>query len=108
MLVQDESMRPTLQPGDRLLVDPAAFRRDPPRVGNLIVVQDPEAAGRWLVKRVGGRTGPERTVFLLGDNPAASRDSRTFGPVSPDTVVGRPWFRYLPQDRRGPLDGDGP
>ncbi len=50
--VQDESMHPTLHPGDRLLVDRHAFRDRSPRVGEIVVVVDPEGPSRWLVKRV--------------------------------------------------------
>lgn len=42
-------------------------------------------------------------VVVLGDAPEASTDSRTFGPVAVTLVVGRPWFRYWPLSRLGPL-----
>jgi signal peptidase I len=45
-------MHPTLQPGDRLLVDPRAFRARLPAVGEVVVLTDPADPGRWLVKRV--------------------------------------------------------
>ncbi len=113
-MVRDGSMRPTLLPGDRIYVDPAAFRLRPPAAGSLVVVRDPERPSRWLVKCVqhvagerlaDGRLVPGGTVFLVGDDPAVSRDSRAFGPVRLDAVVGGPWFRYLPPERRGPLPG---
>lgn len=52
-------MRPTLEPGDRLLVDPTAYRHRPPRTGDLVVLVDPQAPARWLIKRVAG-VGPGR------------------------------------------------
>lgn len=37
--------------------------------------------------------------FVLGDNRAASLDSRYFGPVSRSQIVGRVWLRGWPLDR---------
>ncbi len=42
---------------------------------------------------------PPLHVFVLGDNRASSRDSRVFGPVSVDHIVGRAWFVYWPPDQ---------
>lgn len=36
--------------------------------------------------------------FVVGDNWDASDDSRTFGPVNRDTLVGRVWIRYWPRN----------
>ncbi len=115
VLVQDGSMRPTLLPGDRLLVDPRAYRKRAPAVGEIVVIADPEAPGRWLVKRVGAVAGdplpnggrvPAGSLYVRGDDPSVSRDSRSFGPAPLAGVIGRPWYRYLPPERRGPV-GDG-
>ncbi len=35
-------------------------------------------------------------LFVLGDNPALSTDSRAFGPVPADLIVGRVWLRCWP------------
>lgn len=37
--------------------------------------------------------------FLLGDNRQQSLDSRVFGPVSKDFIIGRTWLRGWPIDR---------
>lgn len=42
--------------------------------------------------------------FLLGDNRDASLDSRYFGAVSIDSIVGRVWLRGLPIERASTFD----
>ena len=42
-------------------------------------------------------------LFVLGDNRENSSDSRVFGPVRRDSVVGRAWLRYWPLDTFGML-----
>ena len=41
--------------------------------------------------------------FVLGDNRRASNDSRDWGDVSTDDVIGKGWLRYWPIDRMKPL-----
>src|SRR6266496_6846066 len=59
VLVQGESMRPTLEPGQRIAVGPV---RGTPRRGELVVLRRPE---REVVKRVVGLPG-ERVVLAGG------------------------------------------
>ena len=48
-------------------------------------------------------TIPDGEVFLMGDHRQNSADSRTFGPVEVDQVIGRAWLRYWPLDTFGIL-----
>jgi signal peptidase I len=76
--VVEDSMRPTLNPGDKLF----ALRGGRPRRGQLRVFRHPHKSTRWLVKRVGDSYG---SVFeARSDNPRApgASDSHDFGPVS--------------------------
>ena len=80
--VVDDSMRPTLGPGDGLI----ALRGGGVRRGQLRVFVDPRHSRRWLVKRVGEVYGSGRTAIFeaRSDNPGApgAADSHEFGPVS--------------------------
>jgi nickel-type superoxide dismutase maturation protease len=93
-------MMPTLRPGDRLLVDRRAYRDRPPRVGEIVVLVDPEERRRWLVKRVAKVDPSGASVEVLGDAADTARDSRRFGAVPFGSVVGRVVRCYFPSDRR--------
>jgi signal peptidase I len=49
------------------------------------------------------RTIGPNEYFVLGDNRNASLDSRKFGPIQQETIVGRVFVRGLPIDRIGVL-----
>lgn len=59
----------------------------------------------WPVNQGGGSYGPHTIpplhVFVLGDNRGASNDSRSFGPIPIEHVVGRAWFSYWPKEYIG-------
>jgi len=54
----------------------------------------------WVVNPGGGNYGPLTIpplhVFVMGDNRGASNDSRNFGPVAIEHIVGHAWFSYWP------------
>ncbi|HTC85768.1 MAG TPA: S26 family signal peptidase [Candidatus Acidoferrum sp.] len=119
----EESMRPAVEPGDWLLLDPIVRRW--PRRGSIVVIREPESEILAL-KRIAARpndvvsgvvvrdpdTGADVTVtfrlgpdeaWVLGDSRDVSVDSRRYGPVGLDRLVGRAWFRYSPLERLGLL-----
>jgi len=129
MLVKGDSMRPTLEPGQRIAVAPLVR---PPARGDLVVLRSPRELE--VVKRVvglpgervrlaGGRlevdglevpepylAGPPTAgdldlelgpaqYLVLGDHRAASTDGRDFGPVGADALLGLVRFAYWPPRR---------
>jgi phage repressor protein C with HTH and peptisase S24 domain len=85
------SMVPTLAPGERLLV-----RYDGPIVlGDLVVFM---RAGQIDVKRI------ERIevdgIFVLGDNDLVSTDSRNYGLIAHEEVLGTIVMRIWPKPGR--------
>ena len=110
MAVAEASMAPALLPGDWLLLDPVS--RAWPRRGSVVVFREP-GSDLLAVKRVAARPGDRVHIsegwlhlapdeaWLLGDDPSVSIDSRRYGPVPRDALVGRVWFRYGPVRRVG-------
>jgi signal peptidase I len=48
-------------------------------------------------------TIPDGELFLMGDHRGNSADSRAFGSVPVENVIGRAWLRYWPMDTFGIL-----
>jgi signal peptidase I len=44
---------------------------------------------------------PDGTIFVLGDHRSNSSDSRVFGPVPIENVIGKAWLSYWPVDDIG-------
>ena len=86
--VTGTSMAPLLQPGDEVLVDPRAYKQAAPRVGDIVVSRHPYRADVRLVKRITAILKDGRCL-LEGDNPSESTDSRSFGAVTPQQILGR-------------------
>lgn len=109
--VSGPSMQPTYRDGDRVVVR----RRMPVATGDVIVIENRGAGSaraarphdlkidRWMIKRVGAVAGepvpsgipvddevvPPGQLVLLGDNPAASFDSRAAGYFPATAMLGK-------------------
>ena len=46
----------------------------------------------------------DEEYFVMGDNRPSSQDSRVFGLVDQDTILGRAWLRYFPLERIGLIE----
>jgi signal peptidase I len=148
--IPSESMKPTLNVGDRVLVNKLSYDLHDVNRGDIVVFEAPERAQSGgiedLVKRVIGLPGdtvtadadgtvvvdgrrlkepyltagtitkftdvppdcgapdngepgcvvPKDRLLMLGDNRQFSKDSRVFGPIAEDTIVGRVFVRIWP------------
>jgi nickel-type superoxide dismutase maturation protease len=86
-VVSGASMVPTYYAGDRLLVRYGARVR----TGDVVLARDPRVPERILVKRAARRESGG--WWLLADNPYAPGDSRQFGAVPDELVLGRVLLR---------------
>ena len=92
-------------PGDTLSIDGqtgAVYR-------NGVLLQEPYVTDPTALEQMDGTVlVPEGTVFVMGDNRASghSLDSRTFGCVAQERVVGKVVYRLFPSDRMGGLYGN--
>ena len=86
--VVGSSMLPTLRPDQQVLVDVGAYRRRRPTPGEIVVARHPFRSDMKLIKRVEA-VEPDGGLRLVGDNPAASTDSRSLGIVAPQFLEGR-------------------
>lgn len=69
------------------------------RGGQVWVNGEPRDENFPVTKSNGGtypQTLEDDTFFVLGDNRSRSNDSRTWGPLPAENVIGRVWFGYWP------------
>ena len=111
MRIEGSSMTPLLNPGELVLVREQAFGFRAPQRGELVAARPSRLGGKACVKRIAGlphhsiRAGARTwclgadEYFLLGDCQEDSLDSRAFGPVRAEELMGRVWLRLWPPTR---------
>lgn len=144
-IVEGESMHPTFETGDYLIIDQLTYRFEDPKRGDVIVFRYPNDPSVFYIKRVIGLPGEtvhidkgktsvtrvdgsmltldesyvvaedatytlERSLgpdqyFVMGDNRPKSSDSRAWGPLPKDDIMGRAYIRLLPPGQTGILPG---
>ena len=90
--VTGDSMTPTLPSGAVVMIDPRAYRKRTPREDEIVAACHPRQAELRIVKRVATvieSDGGVVRLILSSDNAAAGADSRAFGPVAAELVLGR-------------------
>ena len=86
--VNGNSMVPTLQPGQDVLSFNWAYLGKQPRVGDIVIVKSEKSKVKSeIIKRVERVEGDQ--VYLVGDNQSESTDSRDFGAISINNIVGK-------------------
>lgn len=145
-IVSGESMHPTFENGEYLLVDELSYHFRTPERGEVVIFRFPRDPKKFFIKRVIGLPGEtiairqnqiiikkdandpgtvlsepyientpggsvDRTLgpeeyFVLGDNRGASSDSRYWGPVPEDLIVGRAFLRLFPISEAKVLPGN--
>ena len=84
------SMIPVLAPRDLLVVQWGGDVG----VGDVVVVEHPKQPDLLLIKRL--VRIDDDGAWVMGDNPGTSDDSRDFGAVRSDAIVGRALARVWP------------
>jgi len=139
--IPSESMVPTLEKGDRVLVNKLSYKLHDVHRGDVVVFErppnEPDNGIKDLIKRVVALPGEtvevrdckvlingnaleepyvkqwtrtctfapktigDNEVFVMGDNRDDSQDSRFFGPISQDLIVGRAFVIVWPLTNLG-------
>jgi signal peptidase I len=98
MIAEGHSMMPALKPGTILLVNKMEYgfrlpvsgaylaRWSVPQKGDIVIFYTPQ--GDIAVKRCGALVG-DAWFMALGDNSIVSLDSRSYGPVPVDNIIGK-------------------
>ena len=86
-VVKEQSMEPSCREGDFVVVSKMSYLFSRPKVGQLVVLKDPEGSSRLVLKRITAAKGS--FFWVEGDNKDKSIDSRSFGWVSSKTLLGQ-------------------
>jgi nickel-type superoxide dismutase maturation protease len=96
--IPSESMSPTLQTGDVVFIDTWVYQDQAPLINDILIIKR-SANSMVLVKRLTKiRTDQNQMeLFIEGDNQNRSVDSRRFGWVSDNYLIGKVefvWFSF--------------
>lgn len=135
-VVEGESMHPTFETADYLIVDQLTYHFNEPKRGDVIVFRYPNDPNIFYIKRIIGLPGETVSIargkvtitkadgtvieldesyiieedatysgdtsvgpdqyFVMGDNRPKSSDSRVWGVLPEDEIMGRAFVRLLP------------
>ncbi|HEY4502056.1 MAG TPA: signal peptidase I [Candidatus Paceibacterota bacterium] len=134
-IVSGESMSPTFENGEYLIVDEITYRLSPPKRGDVVIFRYPRDPKEFFIKRIIGLPGEtvviqngevsvkgagtatvltepyvknlgngrdaeyvvdQDSYFVMGDNRPESSDSRIWGLMPRQNLIGRALIRLLP------------
>lgn len=144
-VVSGESMSPTFENGEYLIVDELTYRLEEPQRGDVVIFRYPRNPSEFFIKRIIGLPGETVTVkdgtvsiervdgtmitldesyveradhgrdatytveenayFVMGDNRSESSDSRVWGLMPKENLIGRALVRLLPLQEAGIFPG---
>jgi nickel-type superoxide dismutase maturation protease len=82
--IEGDSMLPTFKNGDEVLVSMTKSFS----VGDVAYARHPFKSSVKIIKRI-DKIEDDGSVFLVGDNLADSSDSRTFGAIPKENIIGK-------------------
>jgi len=85
--VREQSMEPWARQGDFVLVDRMSYLFFKPKVGHVVVVRHPQNPSLLLLKRI--VKAEKDRYWIEGDCTSKSTDSRHFGWLKRDFLVGK-------------------
>ncbi|MEK6963216.1 MAG: nickel-type superoxide dismutase maturation protease [Nanoarchaeota archaeon] len=85
-----KSMEPAYSEGDYLIVNRIAFYFRKPKKGEAVLLEDPRT-GKVILKRI--QAVKKQRYYVLGDNKNQSTDSRAFGWVPSEKILGNVLWR---------------
>ena len=144
-IVSGESMEPTFETGQYVIVDELTYHFEQPQRGDVIIFKYPKDTSEYFIKRIIALPGetlhihsgavsvtttagktidlpepyiknigngadidvpiPAGDYFVMGDNRPDSSDSRYWGLLPDNDIVGRAFLRLLPVQNIGVLPG---
>jgi len=77
------SMEPALNDGQALIASSIPYFFKKPRIGDIVVLQ----LEKCIIKRIAGIKKDK--IFVVGDNKKESTDSRNFGWIANNKIIGK-------------------
>uniref|UniRef100_A0A7S2U3X0 Peptidase S26 domain-containing protein n=2 Tax=Lotharella oceanica TaxID=641309 RepID=A0A7S2U3X0_9EUKA len=109
-------MLPTVrEKGDYVIYEKISVMLKKIKVGDVVICRSPQEKSQFLCKRIRGKGGdritcrgkkitiPPGSVWVEGDNSRDSIDSRHYGAIPEDLLVGKVMCRIYPLNRIGRL-----